>query len=83
MYTCLYCNGLKSVEIRCPRCQNSFQDLGKVSDYVEPYSPYGEIDDWKLSDGIVNNYADHLCTHYLFCPDCQYHQIVSFQEEIV
>lgn len=83
MYTCLYCNGLKSVEIRCPHCQTLVQDLGKVSDYIEPYSPYRDIDDLKLTDGIMNNQADHHCIHYLFCPACQYEQTVSFQEEII
>lgn len=83
MYACLYCNGIKTIDITCPKCLTSVEDLGKVSDYYQAYSPYREIDDLKMTDGFPDNLDQHKCIHYLSCPHCQFQQTISFQEEII
>ncbi|EGL81681.1 hypothetical protein CathTA2_2867 [Caldalkalibacillus thermarum TA2.A1] len=69
MWICPVCNGLETLTYSCPRCATVVDDLGKLSDYYEPYSPYREIDDLKLTNGYPD-LVKHQCIHLLRCSLC-------------
>ena len=52
MAICPICNGLETIEFQCERCSQKMEDLGKISDYFDDYSPYMEIDWMRLEDGF-------------------------------
>lgn len=68
-YMCPVCNGLIHIDVRCPVCNHYAVDIGKCSDYYDPYSPYRPIDDLKRSNGLAD-LEHHLCIHLYECPSC-------------
>ncbi|MDQ0340332.1 uncharacterized protein YbaR (Trm112 family) [Caldalkalibacillus uzonensis] len=82
MWICPVCNGLESLTYTCPQCANPVDDLGKLSDYDEPYSPYREINDMKLSNGYPD-LVQHQCIHLLHCPNCKQEMQVALDERYV
>lgn len=75
MWICPVCNGLETLNMTCPHCGAPLEDRGRLADYYNPYSPYREIDDLKMTDNVADE-ALHRCLHLLYCPRCnlQYHQ---------
>jgi hypothetical protein len=80
MWICPVCNGFDVLNHTCPRCGRLLDDMGRLSDYYNPYSPYREIDHIKLTNGFIDQML-HRCIHLLHCPhcDCQLHQAVQEQ----
>lgn len=76
---CPVCNGLHEINDRCPSCGNVTQDLGKVSDYWAPYSPYREIEDLKMTNGYIDAIAQR-CIHKMYCDACQHSYVYSVAE---
>lgn len=70
MWICPVCNGLERLDTPCARCGTPQDDLGRLSDYYTPYSPYREIDDLKMTNSFAD-LATHQCIHLLYCPHCQ------------
>ncbi|NPV27476.1 MAG: hypothetical protein HPY81_08590 [Firmicutes bacterium] len=67
---CPACNGLSELRQNCPDCGEEMEDMGAVSDYLGPYSPY---QDRELLDLTVPDAQEHdwgECVHLLFCPNC-------------
>lgn len=80
MRFCLVCNGLKSLNLTCPHCQSETDDLGRLSDYAGPYSPYREIESQQLDNKRVDG-ADQKCIHLAYCHQCQQEMLVSVDEQ--
>jgi len=81
LYVCPVCNGLQSVHAVCPACQLQLDDMGKLSDYYGPYSPYRPIDDLKLTNGMFD-YAGRRCIHLAICPACRQETFIAVKEQI-
>ncbi|MEW9033545.1 MAG: hypothetical protein AB2404_12615 [Planifilum fimeticola] len=73
-WNCPVCNGLTSLDRRCPRCGNAMEDRGRFSDLLADYSPYRPIDDMKRTDGL-NDLHSHQCPHNLWCPHCGWSEL--------
>ncbi|WP_232725399.1 cysteine-rich KTR domain-containing protein [Bacillus sp. FJAT-44742] len=56
-------------------------DIGKVIDRFDDYSPYEDIDMQKKSDGIKDDLVNHICPHLLFCPECKRETIIYIKEK--
>lgn len=80
VYICPLCNALESFPIQCPMCQNYLDDHGKVTDYVDAYSSYMDIDIMKLYDGDSESMENHHCVHYLYCTNCNHEEIKAVKE---
>lgn len=70
---CPLCNGLKSVTAVCSCCGGEYEDIGLVSDYVGPYSPY------TLSVMVRD---ENRCLHVFKCRECG-DQSYAFIENVV
>ncbi|MEG6513916.1 hypothetical protein [Desulforamulus ruminis] len=64
---CILCNRLYKLEINCPACGRSLQDLGVVQDFYDPYSPY---EDQRIYQDGYRGYTEDCCVHMLYCSDC-------------
>nr|WP_295973446.1 hypothetical protein [uncultured Bacillus sp.] len=80
MGICPVCNGLKQLKLNCPSCNSSFEDMGRMMDYFDDYSPYMQIDQLKLEDGFPDDAKKGLCPHFLRCSHCGY-EITYFIKE--
>ncbi len=80
MWICPICNGFDSLIQPCPRCHRPLEDMGRLSDYYNPYSPYREIDQLKLTNGY-QDLTHHLCFHLLSCPQCHLQLVHHVQEQ--
>lgn len=78
---CPVCNGLMYLKAYCNNCNHSLDDYGRIDQIWEPYSPYREIDDIKLTNGF-DDYATHQCIHLTNCPACGNNQIVAINEKV-
>jgi hypothetical protein len=56
------------------------EDKGKITDYLDDYSAYMDIDIMKLFDGNVNSLEGHQCIHYFYCPTCQHEETNAINE---
>ncbi|QGQ44500.1 hypothetical protein [Metabacillus sediminilitoris] len=80
MDLCPLCNGLESKVILCPNCQSIMEDKGKITDYLDDYSAYMDIDIMKLFDGNIRSLENHKCMHYFFCPLCDHEETNAINE---
>lgn len=80
MELCPLCNGLETRIIQCPNCQRIMEDRGKITDYLDDYSAYMDIDIMKLFDGNINSLEGHQCIHYFYCPTCQHEETNAINE---
>ncbi|MDQ0224295.1 hypothetical protein [Metabacillus niabensis] len=80
MDLCPLCNGLESRIIQCPNCQTIMEDKGKVTDYLDDYSAYMDIDMMKLFDGDQNSLEEHECIHYFYCSSCEHEEVNAIKE---
>ncbi|MGM0876855.1 MAG: hypothetical protein ACQEWV_19385 [Bacillota bacterium] len=80
MDLCPLCNGLETQIIQCPNCQTIMEDKGKITDYLDDYSAYMDIDMMKLFDGNIESLEGHQCMHYYFCPTCEHQETNAIKE---
>lgn len=80
MDLCPLCNGLETREIQCLNCKTIMEDKGKITDYLDDYSAYMDIDIMKLFDGNIHSLVEHQCMHYFYCPVCQHQQTNAINE---
>ncbi|NLP49983.1 hypothetical protein [Bacillus sp. RO1] len=80
MEICPLCNGLEDYQGNCASCGSMVVDMGKVTDYLDDYSAYMEINLLKMVDGDINSLENHVCLHLFHCPVCQKEQVNSIQE---
>ena len=80
MELCPLCNGLETRIIQCPNCQRIMEDRGKITDYLDDYSAYMDIDIMKLFEGNANSLEEHKCIHYFYCPTCQHEETNAINE---
>lgn len=80
-HICPVCNGLTFLEAYCHKCNHALDDHGRIDQIWEPYSPYREIDDIKLTNGF-KDYANQQCIHLANCPVCGKNQIVTIDEKV-
>jgi hypothetical protein len=81
MSLCPICNGLIVFQRYCPRCSSEMMDLGKISDYFAPYSPYREIDHVNMSNGIEHDVDNHQCIHISHCSFCGFEDTHTINEK--
>ncbi|MFP3387466.1 hypothetical protein [Brevibacillus sp. SIMBA_040] len=67
---CPVCNGLAALQEDCPRCGQLMSDAGRLYDYYGDYSPYREIDDAKMDNGLPDR-KQHQCLHTAWCAHCR------------
>ncbi|MGM9927176.1 MAG: hypothetical protein ACI35P_04430 [Bacillus sp. (in: firmicutes)] len=75
MGICPLCNGLQQASFPCKRCRSVLTDKGKITDFLDDYSAYEEIDCLKQVDGLPEGSSD--CLHYFYCENC------GWEEQIV
>jgi hypothetical protein len=80
MGVCPVCNGFQRIEEKCPACQNTIEDQGRVMDYFDDYSPYMQIDLMKLEDGLQDDFEKGKCPHLLKCSQCGYEKTYLIKE---
>ena len=54
MAICPLCNGFKELKRYCANCGTLLADVGKVSDYFDPYGHYNDEETVKMGDGYPN-----------------------------
>ncbi|NLT95483.1 MAG: hypothetical protein GXW85_08140 [Clostridia bacterium] len=73
---CPVCNGLLSIGEVCKNCQGVMEDMGRIEDYYNPYSPYEEQDKIpQLAESPGN------CIHLFACTNCNEEQQVAIPLE--
>lgn len=80
MSVCPLCNGFASASILCPKCQSHVSDQGKVTDYLDDYSSYLDIDMLKMVDGDPKSLENHECLHYFYCTSCHHEEVKAVSE---
>lgn len=72
---CPMCNGV-TLPGKCPVCTVQMKDLGPVTNFLGPYSPYEETD--PASEGKDQDKPFEVsCVHLVYCPNCQYDHRVT------
>ena len=71
---CMLCNGLTSLEKRCPECGRHLIDAGLLQDYYDNYSAYLAQDIY--ADGYRCS-SELFCVHLFACP--QGHYVVTYK----
>ncbi|MCA1030848.1 hypothetical protein LCL95_07440 [Bacillus timonensis] len=79
-HICPLCNGFQASEYRCETCGHALEDAGKVTDYLDDYSAYMEIDGLKLVDGYEHSVVEQQCAHVFYCHACQAQEVKLIQE---
>ncbi|WP_203363698.1 hypothetical protein [Bacillus sp. REN10] len=81
MNICPLCNAFKESEVYCPKCRSRLADLGKVSDFLDPYGHCNDQETVKMGDGYSNTAKDQICPHLMHCHHCGYDEVKFVQEE--
>jgi len=79
---CPLCNSLIQLNQHCPQCESSLTDGGRVSDYLDPYGHYNDIETVKSADGYMYTLRSNLCPHLIYCPQCHYDDVVFIKEQL-
>ncbi len=66
-------------QIVCSICQTPLNDLGKLADFYDDYSPYMGIHLNKLEDGDPISTGKPECVHLFRCPSCNDEQAVAIK----
>lgn len=80
MGMCPLCNGFEKYEQHCSSCGTALVDGGKVTDFLDDYSAYMEIEVLKLVDGDVTSIENNICMHVISCPTCHHEQMIAIKE---
>lgn len=70
MNECGICNGWAASERPCPKCEGTMRDQGRVTDFLDDYSPYLDQKYTNLVDGDLDSSATDECVHLFVCEDC-------------
>ncbi|KHE73122.1 hypothetical protein LD39_00990 [Halobacillus sp. BBL2006] len=70
MQECGICNGWGESERPCPRCDGTMHDQGRITDFLDDYSPYLELKWTDLVDGDLDSSRTGECVHLFICEDC-------------
>lgn len=81
-YGCALCNGMISIQQRCPQCGRVLEDKGQLENYFGPYSPYEDTDHYQkpLQQG---NVSVAPCIHLFSCAVCGYDVKLGFYKVIM
>ncbi|BCJ85760.1 hypothetical protein skT53_07450 [Effusibacillus dendaii] len=74
-YVCPICNGIRPLQMKCPRCQMDLENNGPLTDFVGPYSPY------ELSPRMEK--GTDQCLHLLSCPMCGNESYAFIQNDVI
>lgn len=80
MAMCPICNAFEQLEKDCLNCSSPLKDKGKVSDFLDPYGHYNDIETVKSADGYPNTVSNKLCPHLMYCQNCGYEEVEFVQE---
>ncbi|MFY4774208.1 hypothetical protein [Metabacillus sp. RGM 3146] len=80
MDMCPLCNGFEVKWVECRGCGTLMEDSGRLTDYLDDYSAYMEIDSMKLYDGVLDSLEKHQCIHLFFCRRCQNEELTIERE---
>ncbi len=80
MGMCPLCNGFDATQQTCTQCGSVVEEVGKVTDFLDDYSAYMDIDVLKLVDGDMNSYENSDCLHLFNCPVCKKETIYTVKE---
>ena len=75
------CNSLKVLEVYCPTCHAQLEDLGKVTDFLDPFGHYNDEETVKLRDRYPNTAKDQFFPHLMVCNNWRYDVVKIIQEE--
>lgn len=78
MELCPVCNALTELLANCANCQEPLEDYGKVSDFLDPYGHYNDLDTIKSADGYTD---PSICPHLLYCNNCGHEQVLFVHEK--
>lgn len=81
MAICPLCNGFKELERYCANCGTLLADVGKVSDYFDPYGHYNDEETVKMGDGYPNTAQEQVCPHLMSCKSCHHDEVLLIQEQ--
>ncbi|WP_019240353.1 MULTISPECIES: hypothetical protein [Bacillus] len=80
MSICPLCNGLQTICQNCQRCSAELEDKGKITDYLDTYSAYEDIETLKQVDGNEHSIENKICVHYFLCEQCGFEEYVEILE---
>ncbi|CAG9622574.1 hypothetical protein [Sutcliffiella rhizosphaerae] len=80
MDICPLCNGLEEYVATCDFCGKQLIDQGRVTDFLDNYSAYMDINLLKQVDGELESVKNHTCIHLVLCTGCQAEHIISVKE---
>jgi len=80
MAMCPICNAFKQLEMSCSKCSTLLEDLGKVSDFLDPYGHYNDVETVKMGDGYLNTIESNTCPHLMYCSKCEFNEVQFVQE---
>ena len=80
MSICPLCNGLRTLNFSCENCKASLDDQGKVTDYLDEYSAYEEINTLKQVDGVKQSTENEQCVHIFSCSQCGNNELIVINE---
>jgi hypothetical protein len=63
---CPVCNGFLSIGEVCKKCSSVMEDMGRIEDFYNPYSPYEELDLIPCLQELPGN-----CIHLFSCTSCE------------
>lgn len=78
---CPICNSFKTLKQNCSTCSSPLKDSGKVSDFLDPYGHYNDVETVKMGDGYLHTAKDSLCPHLMYCNHCDHNVVFFVQEE--
>ncbi len=70
MYECGLCNGWGETQRSCPKCEGRMKDQGRVTDFLDEYSPYLDLTYTDLVDGDIDSSLQDECVHLFVCEAC-------------
>ncbi len=80
MYGCPVCNGFNTLVKSCDFCGDSMEDMGKLENFADPYSPYQDYEEnmFPYSGDAYNHYIEE-CVHLASCLNCNSDHRVSVE----
>ncbi|TGB05316.1 hypothetical protein [Halobacillus salinus] len=75
MKECGMCNGWLEEKKPCPRCDGTMYDKGRVTDFLDEYSPYLDAKYTDLVDGDKDSSNTDECVHMFVCNKCGFQDI--------
>jgi len=71
---------LRNLKFSCKNCSASLADQGKVTDYLDEYSAYEEINTLKQVDGLEESLENKQCVHIFSCSQCGNDELIVITE---